>query len=110
MESRLGHKSASRTRSPFRANFRLADDHRAVPEPLGNDFCIAGYPTGFFPPHRAVRPPAMSKEWTSGVLTCSGRNPTPSIRAGIRRKTGKSRSNLSGQPTLGGFEVPRMGL
>jgi hypothetical protein len=25
------------------------------------------------------------KGWTSGVLTCSGRNPTPTTRTGIRR-------------------------
>ena len=43
----------------------------------------------------------------SGVFTCSGRKPTPTTRAGIRRKIGQRRINLRGHGRAKALELPR---
>lgn len=43
---------------------------------------------------------------TSGVRTCSGRKPTPTTRAGMRRRIGQRRSSLNGQGSESCFVLP----
>src|SRR5438876_917039 len=49
----------------------------------------------------------LSAVRTCGVFTCSGRNPTPIMRAGMRRRIGQRRCSFRGHGRVSGFALPR---